>query len=72
MPTPISKIRRVTFHGTLFMTAMVASEDGRKILRADASGSPDDAEAIGYGLAELLLERGAETVTALQPSRWSR
>jgi hydroxymethylbilane synthase len=56
----------------LFMTAMVASEDGRKILRADAGGSPDDAEAIGYGLAELLLERGAETVAALQPSRWPR
>ena len=56
----------------LYMTAMVASEDGRKILRADASGSPDAAEAIGYGLAELLLERGAEAVAALQPSRWPR
>ena len=55
----------------LFMTAMVASEDGRQILRADAGGAPADAEAIGRGLAELLLERGAEAVTALQPSRWS-
>ena len=56
----------------LFMTAMVASEDGRRVLRADAGGSPGDAEAIGRGLAELLLERGAETATALAPSRWSR
>lgn len=56
----------------LLMTAMVASEDGRQVLRADAAGAPADADAVGRGLAELLLERGAEAVTALDPSRWSR
>lgn len=56
----------------LLMTAMVASEDGRQILRADAGGAPADAEEIGRGLAEILLDRGAETLTALQPTRWSR
>jgi hydroxymethylbilane synthase len=56
----------------LRMTAMVASEDGRRILRADAAGAPDDAADVGRGLAELLLGRGAEAVTALDPSRWSR
>ena len=56
----------------LRMMAMVASEDGRRILRADAAGAPADAESVGRGLAELLLERGAEAVTALDPSRWSR
>ena len=56
----------------LRMTALVASEDGRRVLRADAVGAPGDAEDVGRGLAELLLERGAETVTALDPSRWSR
>lgn len=56
----------------LLMTAMVASEDGRQVLRADAAGAPADAAGIGLGLAELLLDRGAETVTALDPSRWSR
>jgi hydroxymethylbilane synthase len=55
----------------LLMTAMVASEDGRQVLRADAAGAPADADGIGRGLAELLLERGAEAVTALDPSRWS-
>ena len=55
----------------LLMTAVVASEDGRQVLRAEAGGAPDDAEAIGRGLAEQLLERGAEALTALQPSRWS-
>jgi hydroxymethylbilane synthase len=56
----------------LLMTAMVASEDGRQVLRADAAGAPADAADVGRGLAELLLERGAEAVTALDPSRWSR
>ena len=55
----------------LLMTAMVASEDGRQVLRAQAGGAPDDAEAIGRGLAEQLLELGAEALTALQPARWS-
>jgi porphobilinogen deaminase len=56
----------------LRMTAVVASEDGRRLLRADAAGAPGDADTVGRGLAELLLERGAETVTALDPTRWSR
>lgn len=58
-------------HPRLRMMALVASEDGRRILRADAAGAPGDADSVGRGLAELLLERGAETVTALDPSRWS-
>jgi hydroxymethylbilane synthase len=56
----------------LSMIAMVASEDGRTVLRADAAGAPGDADAIGRGLADLLLERGAEAVTALSPRRGSR
>jgi hydroxymethylbilane synthase len=56
----------------LLMTALVASEDGRQVLRADAGGAPGDAAAIGRGLAERMLERGAERVTALTPSRGSR
>ncbi len=55
----------------LRMTAVVASEDGRRILRADAGGPPSDAERIGRGLAELMLERGAEAVAALNPGRSS-
>ena len=56
----------------LLMTALVASEDGRQVLRADSGGAPEDAEAIGRGLAELMLERGAAEVTALEPSRGTR
>jgi hydroxymethylbilane synthase len=63
---------RSAAHPRLRMTAVVASEDGRRILRADAAGAPAAAADVGRGLAELLLERGAEAVAALDPSRWSR
>jgi hydroxymethylbilane synthase len=53
----------------LVMTVMVASEDGRHVLRAEAAGGPEDAEHLGRGLAESLLARGAAEVTALRPGR---
>ena len=56
----------------LRMAAVVASEDGRKVLRADAAGSADDAETIGRGLAESLLAQGAAEVAGLDPERWAR
>ena len=52
--------------GRLRMTAFVASEDGRKVLRGGDSGAPADAELIGLRLAESLLERGAAAVAALK------
>ncbi len=55
----------------LAMTAVVASEDGRRLLRADAAGAPGDAERLGVQLAESLLERGAETLAPLAPRRWT-
>jgi len=53
--------------GTLRMTALVASEDGRKVLRGSASASPAAPEGLGRRLAEALLEQGAASVTALRP-----
>ena len=50
----------------LRMTAFVASEDGRKVLRGGDSGAPAEAELIGLRLAESLLDRGAAAVTALK------
>ena len=50
----------------LGMTALVASEDGRTVLRGGDSGAPADAELVGLRLAESLLERGAAGVTALR------
>ncbi len=51
----------------LRMSALVASEDGRQVLRASAQGSPADAQRLGLGLADELLARGAARVTPLQP-----
>lgn len=53
----------------LYMWALVASEDGRRVLRAEAAGAPDDAEGLGQGLAETLLDRGAASVASLDPGR---
>lgn len=55
----------------LAMTAVVASEDGRQLLRAEAAGVPGDAERLGVQLAESLLERGAEALAPLAPRRWT-
>jgi hydroxymethylbilane synthase len=64
-------VERSASAARLAMTAMVASEDGRQILRADAAGDLADADGLGRRLAELLLGQGAEAVTTLNPGRWS-
>ena len=52
---------------TLRMSAVVASEDGRQVLRANATAPAADAERLGLGLAETLLAQGAADITALNP-----
>ena len=55
----------------LRMTALVASEDGRKVLRGSATASAAAPEGLGRRLADSLLEQGAALVTALRPeARW--
>jgi porphobilinogen deaminase len=51
------------------MRAVVASEDGRRVLRAEVAGVPDDAEELGHGLADALLDQGAASVAGLDPGR---
>lgn len=41
---------------------MVASVDGRRMVRGDVTSSPAGPEAAGRALAELLLARGAESI----------
>jgi hydroxymethylbilane synthase len=52
---------------TLRMWALVASADGRTVLRAHVEGPVGDPAALGRGLAETLLARGAAGVAALRP-----
>jgi hydroxymethylbilane synthase len=54
---------------TLKMTALVASEDGRKVLRASAAGVAEDPERLGRRLADSLLDQGAASVAPLQPGK---
>lgn len=46
--------------GVLHIDGLVASLDGRTLIRRHASGPPERAEALGVGLAETLLSSGAD------------
>ncbi|MBI1736094.1 MAG: hydroxymethylbilane synthase [Candidatus Rokubacteria bacterium] len=50
------------------LAAVVASEDGRQVLRETASGDRGDAAGLGRAVAERLLARGAASITALRPA----
>ena len=51
----------------LTMTALVASDDGRKVLRASATGGADVPERVGRQLADALLDQGAASIAPLRP-----
>lgn len=53
--------------GTVAIVGLVASEDGRQVLRATASGAAAGAAALGRALAETLLARGAAGIAPLEP-----
>lgn len=52
----------------LSLTALVASEDGGRVLRARASGAPEAADQIGREVAESLLADGAAAIVPLAPA----
>ncbi len=52
----------------LTIAGLVASLDGRELIRAEASGARGDAAALGSRVAHLLLERGARRILdAIEP-----
>ncbi|MBI2491403.1 MAG: hydroxymethylbilane synthase [Candidatus Rokubacteria bacterium] len=51
----------------LRLAGLVASEDGRRVVRGALAGPRGEAERLGRGLAEALLARGAAAVAALAP-----
>jgi hydroxymethylbilane synthase len=65
--TPMAAHARLAGGGTLTMSAVVASEDGRRVLRAAGSAPAADGARLGVQLAESLLAQGAAEVTALKP-----
>jgi hydroxymethylbilane synthase len=50
----------------LRLNAIIASEDGRDVLRAQADGRPERARALGDELAEGMLARGATALAGLR------
>lgn len=48
--------------GSLRMSGLVASLDGRTVIRDKVSGAADQAEALGVTLAERILERGGREI----------
>jgi hydroxymethylbilane synthase len=55
--------------GDIKMTALVASEDGRKVLRATGAEGTEGAERLGRRLAVSLLDQGASSIAPLQPGK---
>jgi len=51
-------------HGVIVMHALVASPDGKEVIRGSISGYPEAAEELGITLAEDLLARGADAILA--------
>ncbi|HTY76353.1 MAG TPA: hydroxymethylbilane synthase [Candidatus Bathyarchaeia archaeon] len=61
--TPVAGLARVE-GGTLVMDGLVASVDGRTMIRGRADGAATRAEAVGEKLADDLLARGAGPILA--------
>lgn len=49
----------IPYESGLRLWGLVVSPDGRRVVRADLTGTSLDADALGVRLAELLLDRGA-------------
>ena len=54
----------ITYAQKMRLWGLVASPDGRRVVRGDLTGSLTDPEALGHKLADLLRERGAEAILA--------
>ncbi len=51
-------------HGVIVMHGLVATPDGKRVVRGSISGHPEAAEELGITLAEDLLARGADEILA--------
>ncbi len=49
-------------NGVVWLRGLVGEPDGSAIVRGEVEGAPEEAEAMGAGLAEHLLEWGAERI----------
>lgn len=49
-------------NGRLLLQALIADPEGKKILREQTAGAPEEAASMGQRLAELLLARGGQEI----------
>ncbi len=49
-------------NGVVWLRGLVGEPDGRTIVRGEVEGAPEEAEAMGTGLAEHLLKWGADRI----------
>lgn len=61
---PIAGFAQLNKDGQLLMIGMVASVDGKKILKKTLVGNPDEAGKLGIQLAEALLAMGGREILA--------
>ena len=54
----------IPYDQKLRLWGLVASPDGRRVVRGDLTGSLADPQVLGQSLADLLRERGAEAILA--------
>jgi hydroxymethylbilane synthase len=47
---------------SLWLRGLVGEPDGSEIIRGEVEGAPHEAEAMGIGLAQYLLEWGADRI----------
>jgi hydroxymethylbilane synthase len=59
---PVAGYARREADGALVLDALVATPDGRELLRERRRGAPSDPEALGRAAAEALLARGADRI----------
>jgi len=64
--TPMAAHARLS-HDRIDIAGVVASEDGRQVLRASLGGARADAARLGRELADRLLDDGAAAITPLHP-----
>ncbi|PID74052.1 MAG: hydroxymethylbilane synthase [Desulfobacterales bacterium] len=62
--TPIAGHGHLDENGVFHMTGLVASLDGKTVIREDTSGPGAESESLGRDLADLLRERGAAEILA--------
>ena len=59
---PIACYGEIKDGGLLYLTGLVASVDGKRIIKDCIIGYPDEAEILGVTLAEQLLSHGADDI----------